>query len=271
MIAAGIDFKTLTINDLSNPAVIFYWIFFQPFWEVPIIPWVCIVIIGSVVGENLVAALNARQEGDKKVYHRFVHNSVVDGLLLAISGMLTGLKLSKVDFGLNIWQGIQSGSNWFPNGIPEFLIHSSVPNILYSMGMSLLLLAASFYFCEIRGFKGKYVQFFVFFGRFSLTLFVLHPIFLIGTKDKLDPIGLFILTFVAIGGLGLLLYIWRYRWNAVGTLEWLMIAAGGLKKSKKKAEEAERLKEESEEHHFWFKLKPKLLDKKEKNEQNTEK
>lgn len=266
MFTLGIDYNLLTYSDFKYPITILYHFLFSPIWGVPMFPWIFVVLVGSVFGENLVFALNARQEGDKKIYQRFFHNSMVDGILLTSAGILTGLRLTKEDFGLNVWQGIRSGTNLFPDGIPEFFVHSSVPNIMYSMGIGLLLISISFYICEIKGHKGKYVKFFVFYGRFSLTLFMLHYIFLIGNKDKLDPIGLFTLYFVAIAGLGLLLYIWRYRWNAVGTLEWLMIAAGGFRKSKKKKEESEELKEQSEEHHFWFKPWPKQLFTREKKE-----
>lgn len=238
MFANGINYKTIGFEDLSNPIVLLYYFLFQHYWAVPIMPWIYIVMVGSVVGENLVSTLNTRQQGDRKVYYRFFRNVIVDGTLIFIAGIITGLNLRNEDFGLNIWQGIQSGTDLFPEGIPEFLVHSSVPNIMYSMGVALIFTAIVFYVCEIKGFKGKLVQFFAFFGRFSLTIFVLHPVFWTGLNDLFGPVGLFIVTSLVIGILGFLLYIWNYKLKGIGTIEWFLTLVGDFKiKKPKKSKE----------------------------------
>lgn len=236
MFSAGIDYHSLRIEDLGNPVALLYYFLFQHYWAVPILPWIYIIMVGSVVGENLISVMSVKESGDKKLYYRFFRNVIIDGSLIIIAGILTGMKLLSEDFGLNIWEGIQSGVDLFPNGIPEFLVHSSVPNIMYSLGLALIFTAIIFYLCEIKKIRGKIIQFLAFFGRYSLTIFVLHPVFWIGIKNLLGPLGLFSVTFLVIAILGLLLYIWNYKLKGIGTIEWFLNLVGNFKMKKRALE-----------------------------------
>ncbi|MHA1341425.1 MAG: heparan-alpha-glucosaminide N-acetyltransferase domain-containing protein [Promethearchaeota archaeon] len=228
----GINFKQLTLNDLSNPYAFIYWLIFYSAEQVPFFPWIEIVIIGSIVGENMVNAYNAYLEGNKIVYKKFNRHLFTDGFIMAIVGILVGLQLQSDDFGLGILEGINTSPFIEWPGIPDFLVHSSVSNIIYSTGMELILLAIAFRITEIKNHKGRIAKLFTFYGRYSLSLFGLHIIFFIGTKDSLGPVNLFILYFFVFFSLGFLLYILRYRYHGVGTLEWLILAIGRLHKIK---------------------------------------
>ena len=228
----GINFKEFTISDLKNPYALLFWLIFYPAEQVPFVPWIEIVIIGSIVGENLVNAYNIYLEGNKRIYNKFNRNLLTDGLIMMLMGILIGLQLQSDDFGLGILAGINTCPFIEWPGIPDFLVHSSISNIIYSTGAELILLAIAFRITEIKNHKGKFIKFFVFYGRFSLSLFALHALFFIGTKDSFGPIGLFILYFIIIILLGFILYILRYRFHGVGTLEWLIIAIGGLRRIK---------------------------------------
>lgn len=231
---AGIDYLSLTVGDLGNFYALLYWLFFYPVFQVPILPWVVIPIVGSIVGENLVDSFNMKNEGRKDAYPTFFKGLLFNGIIMTAFGILSGMNVKIDEFGLNIVERINASPFIDWPGIPEFLIHSSIPNVIYSLGVGMIIIAVSFYICEIKGYKGRITKFFTFFGRFSLSLFAYHTIFLLFFRDSLGIIGVLIYVIVIWISLGFFLYVARYRWKGVGTLEWFIIAAGGLKRLKKK-------------------------------------
>jgi peptidoglycan/LPS O-acetylase OafA/YrhL len=234
MTNAGIDFRELYWYHLSEPAALLFWMIFYPAQMVPFLPWIVIVILGSIIGEELVDSNNQYIQGNKEIYGKFYRKLLTIGIITTIIGILIGLNLKTEDYGLYTLIGVNSSPYFEWVGIPEFWVHSSVPSVIYTLGVAMIMLAVAFNKCEIKKRQGNIVQMYTFFGRVSLSLYLFQPLFLIGTAETMIVAPIFLYTGLVIAILGWILYYWNKKFHLVGSPEWFVIAIGGLRKSKKK-------------------------------------
>ena len=112
--------------------------------------------------------------------------------------------------------------------MPDFMVRSTMANMFYNLGAALLLIAISFYFIDIKGKNNDIIKMVIFYGKTSLSLFLIQYLFL--------PlfIGQFSIIFYPIvyvgycGFLGLLMYVWYKFFDGVGSPEWLMTKLGTM-------------------------------------------
>jgi hypothetical protein len=112
--------------------------------------------------------------------------------------------------------------------MPDFLIRGTASNMLYNLGAALTIIAVAFYFIDLKGKSNDIVKMFNYYGKISLSLFMLHFIFMPLYFKQLN-IYLFLIIFIAnVGFLGFLMYIWNEFGNGIGSPEWLMVQIGRI-------------------------------------------
>ncbi|MBN1215838.1 MAG: DUF1624 domain-containing protein [Candidatus Lokiarchaeota archaeon] len=222
---------------------IFLWLNFfitSPVPQLPFFPWISICFISTVFGEFLYKMMTQNTENALiRLYKVFL----ISGIVFVISGIIIGFRLqtlSTIDINLYEtvdWLAIANNQNFisfqFP-GIPEFLIRSTISNSFYLLGFALVIMAISIYYIDIKGKKGIFNRMLIFYGKVSLTLFLL--IFLLGFLFAAGlPLWFFLCVyFCVVGLLGFLMYIWKLFFKGIGTPEWIMEKISSISQKKKK-------------------------------------
>ena len=218
MYAAGIDYKMLGPAHLSNPYALAFWFLFYPPFMTPLLPWIAVPFIASIVGDSLVKAATS---GTRETKINFIRSTLVDGLIFVLISIAFGGHLVTNDYGLGVLAGINTSPVVHLEGLPEFLvIHSSI-NLLYNLGMSMLILSLVFYIIEVRGIQGRVSNLLNFYGRFSLSLFFYHVIVGAFFPGMLTVPWLAIYVFSVYAFLYYFLKILIVRFEGIGTLEWV--------------------------------------------------
>jgi len=218
MLAAGINYKVIQPGDLTNPSALVFWLVFYPFYLTPPLPWLAVPFIASVVGDSLVDAIN---QGTKEAKKHFLQEVLIYGFVFPFVGMALGSRIVNLDYGVGMIEGINTSPFFHIDGLPEFLILHTTYNVLYSMGMGMLLLALTFYLTEIRGLRGRGSTFLNFYGRFSLSLFAYHALIGLWFRDQLTFWWLVVYVLSVIAVLYYFLKMLVVRYGGSGTLEWL--------------------------------------------------
>jgi len=240
---SGLDYRFLSLNNFSNQYALIYFLIFDPFWLSPLLPWLAYPFISSVIGEMLVNSIKKDNENSK---YNFVKNTFIIGLILIIIGIGTGLNRIKYDYSQQfMWQIIQERKwnflNYWEDGIPTFLIHGTFQFMLYNLGMAIILISITFYLTEIKRKRGKLIRVLSFYGLVSLSIFIYHQILAVFVPFKVEPWLMFVLWIIITILVGKILYILVFRFRGIGTLEFLVIIAGGLKRIKSKLEKQNQL------------------------------
>ena len=236
----------------NNPAVyILHFIITSPLPQMPFLPWIAICFISTIFGEHLFEAM---MKGTQEAYYKLFRLFSAYGVSLILIGVFI-----VVPYGIsfNQWEpgwALQTATTiefseylhidllrianqqdyyQFP-GMPLFLIRSSAQNLFYNLGAALLIIAVSFYYIDIKKKSNDAIKMAIFYGKVSLSLFLIQYLFLPLFLSQFSIIFLPIVYVAYCGFIGLLMYIWLKFFNGVGSPEWLMSKLGkvGQKKNK---------------------------------------
>jgi uncharacterized membrane protein len=223
----------LFINKDLNPGIwILHFLITSPLPQVPFLPWASICFISTIFGEYL---YDAMIKGTKEAYFRLFKIFAYSGITLVITGLLLGwgrhtpstLEVSEY-LHLDLLRIANLQDYYHFDGMPVFMIRSTMANMFYNLGAGLLIIAVSFYFIDIKGKENNVIKMVIFYGKTSLSLFLIQYLFL--------PlfIGQFSIIFYPIvyvgycGFLGLLMYVWYKFFDGAGSPEWLMTKLGSM-------------------------------------------
>jgi hypothetical protein len=117
--------------------------------------------------------------------------------------------------------------------MPIFMVRCTAQNMFYNLGVAFLLIAICFYFIDIKNKTNDVVKLLLFYGKTSLSLFLIQYLFLPLYSGQFSIIFYPIIWVGYCGFLGLLMYIWLKYFSGVGTPEWIVrkIASPGKKKN----------------------------------------
>jgi len=200
--------------------------------SVTLLPWLSICFISTIFGEYLYDAMDKKSE---ETYRGLFRIFLTWGIFLILTGVIMGYSLQTVEsmnileYGhLNLLEIANSQGLFYLPGMPDFLIRGTASNMLYDLGAALTIIAVAFYFIDLKGKSNNIVKMFNYYGKISLSLFMLHFIFMPLYFKQLN-IYLFAVVFIAnVGFLGFLMYIWIEYGNGVGSPEWLMVQIGRI-------------------------------------------
>jgi hypothetical protein len=107
--------------------------------------------------------------------------------------------------------------------------------MFYNLGIAFLLIAICFYIIDIKKKMNDVIKLVLFYGKASLSLFLIQYFFLPLFTGQFSIIFLPFVWVGYCGFLGLLMYIWLKYFNGVGTPEWMMTKLGSAGRKKKKS------------------------------------
>lgn len=224
------------LADFTNGYAVLYFILYQMAFMEPILPWVAYSLLGSLVGESLIDAMD---KGTKQAYQVFQRETLFLGLFLTLGGIIAGLELMTTAdhfYGFGTYPiiigqtAIQQGA-WSPlvdlPGIPEFLVHGTAPNMLYNFGVAVLLESIFFNRMEVKQHnKGAGTAILEFYGKLSLSIFFVHQFLLVIVppfKNALGPVPWLFGLIAVIILCGVIMGLWIKYGKGIGTFEYVVI------------------------------------------------
>jgi len=221
-----------TGKDTNLIITFFHFIITSANPSVTLLPWLSICFISTIFGEYLYEAMEQKSE---KTYSGLFRIFITWGIFLILAGVIMGYTLQTVDtmnileYGhLSLLEIANSQSFFYLPGMPDFLIRGTASNMLYDLGAALTIIAVAFYFIDLKGKSNDIVKMFNYYGKISLSLFMIHFIFMPLYVKQLN-IYLFVVIFIAnVGLLGFLMYIWNEYGKGIGSPEWLMVQIGRI-------------------------------------------
>jgi uncharacterized membrane protein len=228
---------------------VLHYIIVSPSPMTPLLPWISICFISSVFGEYLYEAMMG---GTKKDYKKLFRTFLYWGIILILSGMFLGRNsyiagnefIGATDFMIGelplseyphiVLLETANSPTWIHNitypGMWEFLIRGRAPNMVYNLGAALMLIALCFYLVDIKRKMNNFISMMNYYGKVSLSLFLLHFVFItifrISNVGVLDFIAYVFVIFGYLGFWGFVMYIWNELYSGVGSPEWLMVQVG---------------------------------------------
>jgi len=112
--------------------------------------------------------------------------------------------------------------------MPNFLIRGTSANMFYNQGAALLIISIFFYYIDIKNKSNSFINMLIYFGKVSLSLFLIHFIFIPLFFDQFDIPFFLIVSLSYIGFLGIFMYIWMEYAKGVGSPEWMMVQLGRI-------------------------------------------
>ncbi|MFX1366089.1 MAG: heparan-alpha-glucosaminide N-acetyltransferase domain-containing protein [Promethearchaeota archaeon] len=233
-----------------------HFIIVSPLPQVPILPYVAVCFICTIFGEYL---YDAMVQGTSKAYYDLVKKFLIYGFILVFVGIFAfaprGVRFDIWEAGWalqvpadTISPGTIIKSEYlhidllrianqqdyyqFP-GMPLFMIRCTAHNMFYNLGIGFLFVALCFYLIDIKKKINDVSKLVIFYGKTSLSMFLIQYLFLPLYLGQFSIIFMPILYVAYCGFLGLLMYIWLKFFDGVGTPEWIMSKVGSSGKTKK--------------------------------------
>ena len=213
----------------------------------PLLPWLSICFLSSIFGEYLYEAMvGGTMKGYKKLFRTFLYwglSFILVGIFLGSNSYLPGndfILATNTTIGtlppneyphILLWYDMIT-QKFLPDitypGMWEFTIRGRAPNMIYNLGAALILIAICFYFIDIKKKMNSFVTMVNYFGKVSLSLFLLHFVFITLFLNTLDFVAYAFVYFGYLGFWGFIMYIWNEFYDGVGSPEWLMVQIGRI-------------------------------------------
>jgi len=250
-------------KEAGNPiSIVLHYIITSPSPMTPLLPWLSFCFISSIFGEYLYEAMIG---GTKKDYRKLFQTFLIWGIIFVIVGIGLGLNsyVPGTDFTtttlpideyphLMLLADMRT-QMFFPDikypGMWEFTIRGRAPNMIYNLGAALILIGICFYIIDIKKKMNNFISMINYYGKVSLSLFLLHYVFITLYLNALEFYAYAFLFFSYLGFWGFIMYVWNEFYNGVGSPEWFMVQVGriGQKTSKTVKKEILIIEEEIKE------------------------
>ncbi|MFX0027643.1 MAG: heparan-alpha-glucosaminide N-acetyltransferase domain-containing protein [Candidatus Hermodarchaeota archaeon] len=223
----------LFINKDLNPGIwVLHFLITSPLPQVPFLPWAAVCFISTIFGEYL---YNAMVKGTKESYFYLFRIFLYSGIVLVITGLILGwgrhtpatLEVSEY-LHLDLLRIANQQDYYHFDGMPDFMIRSTMANMFYNLGAALLIIAVCFYFIDIKREDNDVIKMVIFYGKTSLSLFLIQYMFLPLYIGQFSIVFYPIVWVAYCGFLGLLMYVWYKFFDGVGSPEWLMTKLGTM-------------------------------------------
>ncbi len=227
--------------------MILHYIITSPTPHLTLLPWISISFISTIFGEYIYEAMN---KSTKDAYIGLFRIFFVWGIIFILLGIF-----APYPDGLNflIWEPgwtletpatVVGGLSEYPHlvnllyanfqdfyvipGMPNFLIRGTSANMFYNQGAALLIISIFFYFIDIKKKSNNFTNMLIYFGKTSLSLFLIHFLFIPLFFRQFNIPFFLIVSLSYIGFLGIFMYIWMEYGRGVGSPEYLMVQLGRI-------------------------------------------
>ncbi|MFW9973152.1 MAG: heparan-alpha-glucosaminide N-acetyltransferase domain-containing protein [Candidatus Odinarchaeota archaeon] len=239
-------FLRAVLYELENVNVVFYilhYIITSPTPHLTLLPWISISFISTIFGEYIYEAMN---KSTKNAYIGLFRIFLVWGIIFVLIGIFApfpnGLNLTDWQPGwalqtpdtivlteypqLDLLRIANNQDYFIIPGMPNFLIRGTSGNMFYNQGAALLIIAIFFYFIDIKNKSNDLINMLIYFGKISLSLFLIHFIFIPLFFNQFSIPFYLMVVFAYVGFLGTFMYVWMEFARGVGSPEWLMVQFG---------------------------------------------
>ncbi len=226
-------------NLLLDTSPILHYIFFNNLNSNTPFPYFGFFFIGTALG-NWINNWRDKEFNSKPQFMKeMIKQFAIIGIILIIFGILSGLQLSSNEIARGRIQILNYHDDISLNGLPEFLVRSSMSWCFYSLGIELIIIAL-FFKIDLRHFKDDLKQIQVFneddlqseherkikglsiFGQYSLTIYLTHYLLILFFVDSL-PIPFYLVAYCASVSLFYFIFwSWANKAKGKGTIEWLI-------------------------------------------------
>lgn len=218
-----------------------YMLFFRADSDMAIMPWIMIPLIISIVGEYIFKNYIKNQNKDEGTFDIYAHNKImITGLIFIFIGIITGIRVISEYRQFPILEFINMGGPVVVEGVFTFFFRGSVPNLIYSIGISLFMLGLTLKFLDFIGTEElhklniadnteknlkslprleKFVTDISLTGKFSLTLFVMHNLLFFLHPINLPGFAMLPVDFFLIYLNVKVLLLWIKKYKGKNTLE----------------------------------------------------
>jgi uncharacterized membrane protein len=232
-------------KEMGNiPLIILHYIITSPTPHLTLLPWISISFISTIFGEYIYDAMN---KSTKDAYIGMFRIFFVWGIIFILVGIFVpfpnGLNLTDWQPGWALQTPTSIGGaielSEYPHldlleiannqdyfvipGMPNFLIRGTSGNMFYNQGAALLIIAIFFYFIDIKNKSNSLTNVLIYFGKISLSLFLIHFLFIPLFFNQFAIAFFLIVVFSYVGFLGTFMYVWMEFAKGVGSPEWLMV------------------------------------------------
>ncbi len=235
-------------KDAGNLICIFFhYIITSPTPHLTLLPWVSICFMSTIFGEYIFEAMN---KGTEDAYVGLFRIFFIWGIVLILVGIFAffpnGLNFTQWQPGwaLQTPESVVGGLSEYPHldlleiankqdffvipGMPNFLIRGTSANMFYNQGAALFVISIFFYFIDIKNVSNDFTNMLIYYGKVSLSLFLIHFLFLPIFFDQFSVSLFLIIVFCYVGFLGILMWVWMENFKGVGSPEWLMVQLGRI-------------------------------------------
>ena len=211
----------------------------SPAPTVTLLPWITLCIYGTIFGELLHVAM---MDGSKEAYMKLFRQYMIWGAILVAFAISIGWPLSTPESvvggleeypHLNLYIILNTNPVYHYHGMQNFLIRGTASNMFFLIGINLMVIGICFYFIDIKKSENNFTKMLIFYGKVSLTLFLVHHIFLPAFIGQFNVIIFIFVMIGFLGSLGILMGVWVKFGGGKGTAEWLMTQLAGKKPKNK--------------------------------------
>jgi Acyltransferase family len=173
----------LPLYETNIFANLVYYIFYNPLHGDGFLVFFPFFLIGTVLGEiifEIVQIQSKNPTDDNQEIKTLLKYWLKIGIVLFFTGILIGLipMGPKYDyFGLIRW--LNTHPNIMISTLPFFLMPNTFPWSLYCTRLHIILTVLFVYFIDVLKKSHKPFSIFIYFGRYSLTIYFVHYLFLI--------------------------------------------------------------------------------------------
>ena len=218
----------LYLNKDTNFGIfIIHFIVTSPTPELTLFPWISVCFISSIFGESLYEAMI---DGSEEAYMKLFKLFMLWAIILMIAGLVLGWQLQTPETmveseypHLRLYDYMNRQDYYRYRGMPEFMIRGTIGNMFYNLGAALLIIALWFYIIDIKKKDNDFTKLLIYYGKVSLSLFLVHYIFLPLYVGQFSIIFFPFICLAYIGFMGFFMYIWNEYGNGIGSPEWIMV------------------------------------------------
>ncbi len=226
-----IEFLYLS-KDLNLGTWILHYIISSPYPILPLLPWLSICFISTLFGEIL---YDTMEKGTKEAYKHLFHIFLFWGIVLIVFGVITGIEVkppgSVIIEEYPHFELLEISNRQKYNyyaGMYGFFIRGMFANMWFNLGADLFIIAIGFYIIDIKLVKNLFTDMLIYYGKVSLSLFLVHYIFLLLYMGQFNIVFFVFIVLSYLGFMGVSMYIWMEYFYGIASPEWLMIQLGRI-------------------------------------------
>ncbi len=224
MIPLGIEIDTIQGSAFTDPLNVIYWVFLYQDMMAPILPWLMVPLLASVIFEDFTAHYAMKASIPTTTLSRDLKRIGIWGIILVSIAIITSFQRIP-DYSITNNTDLASPDAYFTwpytDGIFPFLIRHTPQYMLYTIGTTCLMFAAFARFQAISRKSFPLEAGLNAIGKLSLTAFLLSlSVFYIPLRLPFPwfyPVAIPLEVGVLIG-----FWLWYEKGRHIASLEWFM-------------------------------------------------